>query len=258
MCSNKENEPISASLLAQAITEPLSIRVESTLDSTSLEAKRMVRAGKCAPTLIVAEAQTSGRGRLGRAFYSPPNCGVYLTVLYPLDTPLTHAVSVTGAASVAVFRAIRRAVGVVVGIKWVNDLYWQNRKICGILTEAVTDPDGKHYLSVGIGLNLYPTEFPEELADKAGSLGAIKVSRNEMIAAIVNELMPFLKNPFDRSWLADYRRYSIVIGEAVMWIQNGEARKGIAVGINDDGELITVSPDGETTVLRTGEISLRL
>lgn len=224
-------------------------------DSTNAEARRMLLRGESAPALIVAECQTSGRGRLGRQFYSPAGSGVYLSVLFPLSGALTSSVGVTCAASVAVMRAIRSTVGKQVEIKWVNDLYSDGKKVCGILTEAVSMGRQTH-LIVGIGINLRPAVFPEDLAQKAGSLNDGRVRRSELIGAIVRALLPFLEHPDDRTWLDDYRAFSCIIGKRICWSAGEEQYTGVAEGIDEDGGLTVRGEDGSLIALRTGEISV--
>ena len=141
-------------------------------------------------SLVAANSQTEGRGRKGRKFYSPESSGLYLSVLlYPKKT-LRQSLEITAAAAVAVCRAVEGCCGVSLGIKWVNDLYLQEKKVCGILTEAVTDFETGEieFAVVGIGLNLYePKEgFPEEIRRKAGAipLAAPKSAGTETVPGI--------------------------------------------------------------------------
>ncbi|MBR3895089.1 MAG: biotin--[Clostridia bacterium] len=228
--------------------------------STNDEAKKMAIEGISYPALIVAERQSAGRGRLGRSFYSPSRTGLYFSVLYPTREVLQNAVSVTGAAAVAVMRAIRSTAGKQTEIKWVNDLYLDGKKVCGILTEALTGigSDGKTCLIVGIGINLTTEAFPEELSEIAGAVGGTRTSRADLLAEIWRELSPFLKHPADRSWLEDYRTHSMVLGRQIEWIRGEERRQGIAAAITEDGELEVLLPSGARELLRTGEISVKV
>lgn len=226
-------------------------------DSTNAEAKRRILAEGTSPAIIAANTQTAGRGRLGRSFYSPAQTGVYFSILYPVTAPLSGVVSLTGACAVAVMRAIRGRTGIQTEIKWVNDLYLDGKKVCGILAEALSMGDKTH-LIVGIGINLSTSIFPQELQEKAGSLDCHNVPRAELIAEIYQNLLPFLTTPSDRSWLDDYRKHSMVIGRSIEWLCGEERHEGIAVGINGDGELEVRLPDGGHTLLRTGEISIKI
>lgn len=154
------------------------IHIFKTLESTNLTAKKMALEGAPAGSVIIAEEQTRGRGRMGRSFYSPPGRGIYMSFILKPRFDASKAVLITTAASVAVCRAIEKVTGVSCFIKWVNDIYADGKKVCGILTEAVTDFETGQieHIVLGIGIN-YGTasgEFPEELAGIAGSLFQVK------------------------------------------------------------------------------------
>lgn len=238
--------------------EGLSVYVFEELDSTNTYAKRIaIDDADARPLLIVAERQTAGRGRMGRDFFSPDKTGVYFSISYTAHAPLESAVTVTCAASVAVMRAIRRLCGVQTEIKWVNDLYLNGKKVCGILTEAVSAEHATRVI-VGVGINLSTAVFPIELTEKAGALGCTNVSRAEMIAAVWQELKPYFADVTNASWLQDYRSYSCVIGKEITWMREEEHYTGTATGIDDSGALAVRMANGDTEYLRTGEISVRL
>lgn len=253
-----QNDCYDPSRLAESLSKQapeLVVEVFPSIDSTNAEARRRFTEGCRTPTLLLAEEQTAGRGRLGRSFHSP-RAGIYLSLLYPLSCSLPSAVRVTCAASVAVMRAIRKTVGAETEIKWVNDLYRNGRKVCGILTEAVT-MGAETALILGIGVNLRPTAFPEELAPVAGSLEDSTTPREDVARAIVAELLPYLRDLHNTDWLEDYRRHSAVLGRQVSFLRDGVAETGIATAIDSEGGLVVQTAQGET-VLRTGEITLRL
>ena len=224
-----------------------------TIDSTNNALKQMTDASH--GTVLTASHQTAGRGRMGRSFYSPLVTGAYFSILHTLTTPLCDAVAITSAASVAVMRAIKALTGVQTQIKWVNDLYYNDKKICGILTEAVSSGESTHVI-VGIGINLNTADFPEELAEIAGSLGA-QVDVAELIAQIYREIALYLQNPTGREWLDDYRAHSCVLGKRVAWVSKGTSREGFAESIDADGALLIRAENGELIRLHTGEISLK-
>lgn len=233
----------------------LCVRVLSECDSTNSEARRRILSGNTEPSLIVTERQTAGRGRLGRSFYSPAGTGIYFSLSLPSTGSLESSVSVTCAASVAVMRAIRRTVGKQTQVKWVNDLLLDGKKVCGILTEAMASGDTTYLIS-GIGINLRPADFPPELPG-AGSLNDTGTPRSVLLAAVVQELLPLMQNPDDHSWLADYRAYSCVLGKAVRWSRGDETYEGVAESIDSSGGLRVRAWDGRSSVLRTGEVSVR-
>lgn len=227
----------------------------SEIDSTNQEAKRMAQRGNCERVLITAAYQSAGRGRMGRQFYSPADTGAYFTLLYPVPS-LREAVTVTSAASVAVMRAIRTLTGKQTQIKWVNDLYLKQRKICGILAESVATESGAQVI-LGVGINLSTAHFPTELEGIAGSLEETALQPHFLIAEVCRELVPFLNAPQDRSWLADYRAYSSVIGKRITWIRQEERHSGIALDVDADGALLVRDEEGENIRLFTGEISIK-
>lgn len=237
--------------------DAVSVVAFETCGSTNDEAKKLASEGILRPVLITADQQTAGRGRMGRSFYSPAQTGLYCSLLYPTVASLQNAVSVTGAAAVAVLRALRTLTGRQAGIKWVNDLYLDGKKVCGILTEALTGV-GQTYLVIGIGINLTTDVFPTELSAIAGAVGGEPISRATLLAAIWKELLPYLQDPSNRTWLDDYRAHSTVLGKQIEW-SRGEARwQGVAEEIDGDGALIVRLPSGERELLRTGEISVRV
>ena len=235
--------------------DDVTVCVFDEIDSTNTEAKRMTLNGFSGDALLVAHSQTAGRGRMGRSFYSPRQTGAYFSILHTLKTPLCDAVAITSAASVAVMRAIRTLTGIQTEIKWVNDLYYNQKKICGILTEATSAGESTHVV-VGIGINLDTADFPEELKGIAGSLNA-QTDTCALIAEIYRQIALYLQNPSNREWLDDYRAHSCVLGRKVAWIDAQNTRIGIAEAIDEDGALLIKDENNELVRLHTGEISLR-
>ena len=253
-------DPLNPSILRELLgkhADGMQIRVFSECTSTNTLAKEAALEAPSEAALFVAEQQTAGRGRMGRSFHSPMGAGVYFSLLFPLRQALPSAVSVTCAASVAVMRAIRQLTGVKTEIKWVNDLLLNGKKVCGILTEAVTVGNATS-LIVGIGINLRPCELPAEIAEIATSLNRETLPRADLIAAILEELLPFLRDPSDRSWLDDYRAHSCVLGRRILRVENGASLPCVAESIDDDGGLWVRYPDGRRECLQTGEISIRV
>ena len=234
----------------------LAVFFNAVCDSTNARAKEWLRAGNRGTALFVAAEQTDGRGRLGRRFYSPAESGLYLTVARKLQQPPEKTVGLTSAAAVAVMRAIRACSGKQCEIKWVNDLFWNGKKVCGILAEAVS-VEKDTAIAVGIGVNVRTAEFPPELQHIAGGLEDDITPRAVLAAAIVRELLPYLQDPARGDWLDDYRRYSCVIGKDISFLRGDETVAAKAVGIEADGGLTVVTDRGRET-LRTGEITLRL
>lgn len=227
-----------------------------TVDSTNNEAKRLLASGAPEPFLVVAGEQTAGRGRHERAFFSPHNAGLYITVALSLKQSVESALGITAYAAVCVTEAIERLTGISPQIKWVNDLYVQGKKVCGILTEAVTDFESGtvESLLVGIGINLRPTMVPEEWADIIGFLDCDLPLKNRLTAEITNTLLRY--SPEHTAYLQDYRERSLTIGRRVLCTQGNRSFSGIALMIDGAGALVVQTDTGETITLRSGEAKL--
>ena len=212
-------------------------------------------------TVVLANAQTAGRGRCGRVFYSPCRSGIYMSLLLRPKLPVEETLFITAAAAVSVADAIDAAAGVRTRIKWVNDIYLQERKVCGILTEAGTDLESGQleWLVVGIGLNLTATaeDFPPELAAKAGSLypgGPAPVSRAALAGAIGRELLALCPG---FACLDEYRARCFVPGHWVTVCTGTETYAAQALSIDDAGRLVVQREGGRTEALRCGEVTIR-
>ncbi|MGN1206007.1 MAG: biotin--[acetyl-CoA-carboxylase] ligase [Eubacterium sp.] len=242
------------------------IEVHKILDSTNTECKRRVIDGAPHGLTILAEEQTDGRGRLGRSFYSPAKTGIYVSILVHPTFEGNDAMLLTTAASVAVCRGISKVLHKEPQIKWVNDVYLNEKKICGILTEAISDFEmGKiDSVIIGIGINYRTEEFPEDIKHRAGSLenGSGNVPRNQLVAAVLNEFWEIYDTLEERKFIKEYRERSMVIGQRVRLQEQGEWKEATALDVDDNGGLIVrmEEPDGTTydRVLQTGEITLRL
>lgn len=231
------------------------------LGSTNIEARRLAREGAPHGTAVLAERQTAGRGRLGRSFFSPGGAGVYLSMVLRPGLSAADTALVTPAAAVATARAISRAAGVEVGVKWVNDLYYAGKKLCGILAEAPLGADGRpEFVVIGIGVNVLDASFPPELSGVATSLeaaGAGETDRAALAAAIIAEMLALCGGLGERTFLAEYRARSCVLDRTVTLVRGEERREAYAVGIDDDARLLVRMPDGSSEAIGAGEISLR-
>ena len=256
----------------------------NTIDSTNEELRRRFLQGENAPLLIWADEQTAGKGRNGRSFYSPQNTGIYFSFLYPCKDKemLGESVFVTTVAAVAVCSALREITGADAGIKWVNDVYVNGRKVCGILAEAVFRGE-ELGIVVGIGINLTTTDFPDEIAGIAAGVGSfddaqLSVIKKRILESVGERLLEFFlsaenavqnsvsgtptageertKSLYRRKIIDEYREMSIVLGKEVSFHKQGdEEQKGIAKDILEDGSLVVACEDGEH-ILNSGEIHL--
>ena len=240
---------------------PAPVQLYDTLESTNRTAKLLALEGAVHGTLVLAGGQTAGRGRLGRSFTSPAGEGEYCSGVLRPPLPAANAQTATIGAAVAVCRAVQTLCGLELAIKWVNDLYYRGKKVCGILTEAGTDLESGQleWLVVGIGLNLTsrPEDWPEELRPIAGSLypgGPAPVSRAALAGAIARELLG-LCPAFD--CLDEYRARCFVPGHWVTVCTGTESYAAKAVAIDDAGRLIVQREGGRTEALCHGEVSIR-
>ena len=254
-----ESEPVM--LYAPAIERECGIKctVLKTVDSTNNEAKRRIANGEAGEFIIAAEAQTAGRGRRGNSFYSPCGTGLYFTLALRPDSDLATATGLTTAAAVASAEALSEITGVEAGIQWVNDLYIGKKKICGILSEAVSDFETGTVQSVviGIGINLNTEEFPEDIREKAGSVGR-KADRSLLCGRICGKLRRLCALLPDRAYMDEYRRRSIATGQRFSYIRGGKTLFAVAETVDDEGILIARSDDGSELRLSSGEISIKL
>lgn len=235
--------------------------VFSEIDSTNLELKRQVACGEVKNRLVVADRQTMGRGRLGRSFESPAQSGIYMSLLLPIEDS-DSLLLITSAAAVAVCRAVKSVCNIDSLIKWVNDIFVNGKKVCGILAEAVSGCDGMLNVVLGIGINVATdkSRFTDNVRNVAGALYdklPDNVTRNSLAASVVNEFMDIFVHITDRQYLNDYRQCSMVIGKNIRYRAGDEWYTGKAVDIDDNGGLVVVTAEG-TVTLNTGEISVRL
>ncbi len=225
------------------------------------------RAGEGAPqwSLLLAEEQSSGRGRNQRSFFSPKDTGVYMSLLLrPKNYTADQAVRITVMAAVAVCEAIEEISGEETAIKWVNDIFMRGKKVCGILTEGtVSIENGRlDYAVLGIGINLYePKEgFPRELRPVAGAVfpKARKDGKTRLISSFLNRFFESYADPLSADYPTRYRNRSLVIGRHVRLISGGRESEVLVKGIDDECRLQVEYPDGHEEACCSGEISLQL
>ena len=251
-----DNDILNAQEIKKSLSFDCRVEYYKTLDSTNNVAKRIIAEGEDDVLLVVGEEQTAGRGRQGKSFYSPQGTGIYMSLVVHPMIELQNAVTATTAAAVAVCRAIESLTDKKPMIKWVNDVYLNGKKICGILTEAVTDFETQTVSSIiiGIGINLTTKDFPRDVQN-ASCLNA-DVKRAELIGAVANELNRIVNSGYGE-FLEYYRAHSLVVGEDIVFIKNGVSTSARAVGIDDFGGLEVELADGTHYTLRSGEITVR-
>lgn len=234
----------------------LTIRYKPETKSTQTDAKEGIEAGNKGNTLYLSTCQTAGRGRFQRPYYSPSQGGIYMSLHIQPNLPYEKLPSYTLLVAAAVYRAIKNLTMVEVDIKWVNDIYLKNKKIAGILTEAMTSVETGLVTDViiGLGINFSIEDFPEDLKEKAGSLfkPPAPISRNELISEIWNCF--YNTDPDELFYL--YKERSIVLGKEITFQRNGQDEKGMARDISNTGQLQVELEDKRNIWLNSGEISL--
>lgn len=242
----------------------LKLQVLSETESTNNLLKAEAVRGADEGTIIAANSQTKGKGRLGRSFYSPADTGVYLSILLrPHKMPPEDAVMITTMAAVAASEAVDAVSGKKTGIKWVNDIILDGKKIAGILTEAAFSSEGKtlEYAVMGIGFNAYEPEggFPENIKNIAGAIFEEKKkdNKNMLAAEFIKRFMLYYKEGRKSGYSEKYREKSLVIGKEISVITAEVGRKARALDVDDACHLLVEYEDGSRENLSTGEISIR-
>ena len=239
------------------------VHIFSELDSTNRYLKELAKEGAKEGTVIIANKQSAGRGRLGRSFFSPEGTGIYMSILLRPNMDLQKSVRITSMTAVAVARAIEKVSGIEAKIKWVNDIFLNNKKVCGILTESGIDATTGtlEYAVLGIGINVGNIQFPEELKEIATSICNEcnrVVQREELIVEILKELEIWYPSIFDGSFLKESRKRSILLGKDILVVGSGEKDyKAKALDFDDMGHL-WIEKEGKKEMLHSGEISIRV
>ncbi len=226
------------------------------IDSTNNEMKRHIIDGIESPSIIYADMQTGGRGRLGRSFYSPSGKGIYMSLYYRVPGGVRNPMLITMAAAVAVIDAIEKLTDIKPSVKWVNDIYIGDRKTAGILTEAVTDLETglSENVIVGIGINVKKEDFPSDIRYKVTSLGKDDLNRSEFVAEIASGLLKYYADMNPDDFMDKYISHSNVSGKRVKYEVNGESVIGKVIEVMKDGALSVRREDGTLDNITTGEI----
>ncbi|MCB8698611.1 bifunctional biotin--[acetyl-CoA-carboxylase] ligase/biotin operon repressor BirA [Streptococcus mitis] len=256
---NKGYKLVNGDLILPELLEqnlPIKISFKSETRSTQLDAKEAIDLGNEANTLYLASYQTAGRGRFQRSFYSPQG-GIYMTLHLKPNLPYDKLPSYTLLVAGAVYKAIKNLTLIDVDIKWVNDIYLNNHKIGGILTEAMTSVETGLVtdIIIGVGINFTINDFPQELKEKAASLFKVPapITRNELIIEIWRA---FFETPAEEL-LYLYKKQSFVLGKEVTFTLDQKDYKGLAKDISENGKLLVQCDNGKEIWLNSGEISLK-
>ena len=242
-CFNEDNDILSVQgilpfLSSEEYAEKITIF--DTLNSTNQRAKELALDGADHGTVVVAEKQTEGKGRFGRQFYSSPHGGIYLSIImHPEKTIYETLTPITAFAAVLVCEAIEAVSGKSPQIKWVNDIYLDGKKICGILTEAITDIESGSIqwivIGIGINFNIKNDDFPKDLRLRAGSIfsdESTSPSRNHLIAEIINRFEEYSVSYTTAEILEEYKKRLMMLGDAVLVTSENESYQALAAEMN--------------------------
>lgn len=235
------------------------------LDSTNLHAKIMASQGAPNGTVILAEHQTAGRGRMGRSFHSPQGKGIYLSVILRPNCKADQLMHLTCSTGVAICNAVEQTAGIRPGIKWINDLVCDNRKVGGILVEMSLNAQGfVDYAVIGVGINCTqtPEDFPEEIRHIAASLSTVTgkaVSIPTLAASMIAELSNLSQSLLleKEQAMCQYRRDCITLGKDIAIHSGTDIKTAFALDVDSDGALVVQYPDGTEGRVNSGEVSVR-
>ncbi len=240
------------------------IDIRREVTSTNTVLKQMAEAGATEGTVLIAQEQTGGKGRLQRRFFSPAGTGIYMSVLLRPDISAPDCLFITTASAVAVAEAIKEVCGKDARIKWVNDVYCDGKKVCGILTEASLDLEsgGVAYAVLGIGINVYrpPEGYPDEIAGVAGAIidnaDGMGDLRSRVTACVLKRLWTYYSELDKRRFLDKYKALSMIVGREVYVLRKNTSHKAYVIGIDDDCCLRVRYFDGSEELLSSGEVSI--
>ncbi|ASS75265.1 biotin--[acetyl-CoA-carboxylase] ligase [Tumebacillus algifaecis] len=248
---------LSTTLLGQSIV------YRETIDSTNNLARELANNGAIEGTLVIADEQQQGRGRRGRDWFSPPQSGVWMSLILRPELPLAHAAQITLVTAIALARALTRLTGVQAGIKWPNDILFNQKKCCGILTEMHAEFDQIHHLVLGIGINVNipQADFPADIEHIATSLQAVKgtpIARAKVVQTVLEELEPLY-----RQYVADggfgtlreeWKAHNITLGNNIIAHTAQGTIEGRALDIDEFGVLLIELPDGAHKKIYSADI----
>ncbi|HFU3707507.1 TPA: bifunctional biotin--[acetyl-CoA-carboxylase] ligase/biotin operon repressor BirA [Streptococcus suis] len=249
-----EGDLLLPDLIAEELQLPVHLKADS--DSTQLDAKQGIEAGHASPALYLAPYQNKAKGRVGRPFYASKSGGIYMSLRLSPNVPFLEFKPYTILAAAAVVKAIQSLCDLDVQIKWVNDIYLGQKKVAGILTEAISSMENQRVTDVivGVGINVHIDDFPKELRQSAGNLfdDQPPFTRNQLITAIWKAFF----ETDEQELIALYKEKSLVVGQQVSFVENQVEFKGTAIAVTDTGNLVIQLDNGKAKIISSGEISL--
>lgn len=242
-------------------------RIQPEIDSTNDDLMRQMAQQAPSGTVSLTEYQSAGKGRVGRQWVSPFGRNIYLSLLWRFQGGPGVISGLSLAAGVAIVKALQVMGLEGAGVKWPNDILWQDRKLAGILVEVSGESLGPCAVVMGVGLNLYmpsaqATDIDQPWVDVDSIMNGQSCSRNRMVAEILNQLLPVMMD-FEQTGLEpvldEWRALDSMRGRKVVMSVGGDSKlSGIAAGISDDGRFLVEDTDGVEHAFVSGEVSLSL
>ncbi len=266
-CLLPDNDIVSAESITpflKGLAADFQLEVRQTVTSTNILAKEAAAKGAKEGTVIIAREQTEGRGRMGRSFYSPDSSGIYFSIILRPTLNLEDSLLITTSTAVAVAKAIEAIAQVRASIKWVNDIFVEDKKVCGILTEASLnfESGGLEYAVVGIGINTWTQGFPEEIQKTAGSLFQGKPGNSPvtsmLVAEVLNNIAGSMDSLTDKKYLEEYRKRSFLLGKDILVLKGKDITPAKAINIDEKARLVVEYGDHTIEALVSGEVSTRI
>lgn len=266
---NTNNNILSKEIIKKNITAKVfgkEIEILKTVDSTNNYLKLRAQDKVIEGLVAIAEQQTEGKGRKGKSFFSPAGSSIYMSVLLKPKIKISNINLITIIAAISVVEAIYNTTKIQTSIKWVNDVMYNNKKLCGILTEASIEGESGdiNYIVLGIGINVKKINFPDDIKNVATSLGnitAIDYNRNELIGQLLNQLENNYNKLFSNNQcelINSYRNYLSMLGNEINVILSDSTYRAKALDIDENAHLIIQLPSGEIIKINCGEISIKL
>ena len=262
-CMEKGSDILSESAVRQYLDgckDIYEINIIDTAGSTNDIVKAKAEDGVPEGFTVISNEQTSGKGRFGRSFFSPHNTGIYMSILLrPENKPLSYGNNITTIAAAAACEAIESISGKKTDIKWVNDIYIEGKKVCGILTEGAFDLESGmfKYAVVGIGINLYVpySGFPESIAGRAGAVfeRIEDDSKNRLVASFLESFYNYYSGRKSEH-IKTYRSRCFVIGKNIEIINGNVKTRGVVKDIDDECRLMVKTESGDIITFSSGEI----
>ena len=250
-------------ILEKCLNQKLNITIFDELDSTNNYLKKLGSQGEKENQLVIALSQTVGRGRMGRSFYSPNGTGIYFSMLLHPEFSAEKSLFLTVMAAVSVAEIVMKYNSNDVKIKWVNDIYIDGKKVCGILTEGSINSDKMlDYAVVGIGINVVVPEngFPDEIKGIATAVfpgNTQDYIKEKIVADVVNKFFD-MYDGIDNDYIRRYKEYSYLTGKSINIISGGTTRPATVIDITDNCHLLVKNENDEIEEISSGDVTVRL